>query len=158
MGKKVLLFLLVLLTFSCKPRVTPGEEIQSVLSVIDSNIGWAKTKDTALLYSTMIRSDDLFFFQPDSESTIEGFNSFRKMTEEFFLRPEFQAVRHELKNPRIHLSKSGTCAWFSAYLDDINTWKGKEIAWRNVRWTGVLEKSKGRWEIVQMHFSFPVKQ
>jgi ketosteroid isomerase-like protein len=158
MSKKVLLYLIILLTCSCKSRVTPEEEMQVILSVIDSNIGWAKTKDTTLLYSTMIQTEDLFFFQPDSEGVIEGFNSFRKMTEEFFLRPEFQAVRHELKNPKIYLSKSGTVAWFSAYLDDINKWKGKEIAWRNVRWTGVLEKSRGQWRIVQMHFSFPVKQ
>lgn len=150
-------FMLLLLSGSCRYRITPAEEISKILSVIDSNIGWAMAKDTALLYNTLVRTDELFFFQPDSQSTISGFNSFRMMTENFFLRPEFQAVRHELKNPRINLSKCGTCAWFSTYLDDINTWKGKEIAWRNVRWTGVLEKREGQWKIVQMHFSFPVR-
>lgn len=151
------LFILLLTAGGCKTKPEADEEIRSILSVIDANIGWAKTKDTARLYSTMVRSEDLFLFQPDSLSTIEGFESFRRMTESFFLRPEFQAVSHELKNPRVTLNRSGTCAWFSAYLDDINTWKGKEIAWRNVRWTGVLEKLDGQWKIVQMHFSFPTR-
>jgi len=153
---KVALYMILLLQFAaCKPELTAEAENRIVLSVIDSNIGWAKTKDTALLYSTMARTGELFFFQPDSAGTISGFNSFRQMTEDFFLRPEFQAVSHKLTDTRIHLSKSGTCAWFSTYLDDINTWKGKEIAWRNVRWTGVLEKTEGKWKIVQMHFSVP---
>ncbi len=41
-------------------------------------------------------------------------------------------------------------------LDDINTWKGLDFSWRNIRWTGVLEKREGQWKIVQMHFSFPL--
>jgi hypothetical protein len=157
MNKITCFFLLLFLISSCKPKATPDEEIQTILSVINANIGWAKTKDTVLSYSTVVRTEELFFFQPDSQGTIKGFDNFRKMTESVFLRPEFQAVRYELKNPKVSLSQSRTCAWFATYLDDINTWKGQDASWRNVRWTGVLEKREGQWKIVQMHFSFPTQ-
>jgi ketosteroid isomerase-like protein len=55
---------------------------------------------------------------------------------------------------RINISNSGDVAWYSAILDDFGEWNGKPTAWRNTRWTGVLEKRDERWVIVQMHFSF----
>ncbi len=33
-------------------------------------------------------------------------------------------------------------------------WQGKPTVWKNVRWTGVLERRDGEWVIAQMHFSF----
>jgi len=151
----ILLFLMVLGTGSCTPVPSQEEEIQKVLSVINNNIGWAKNKDTTLSYSTMIRTEDLMIIEPDSDGITMGFKNFKKKSEAVFLQPEFQAIRYELKNPQVYLSESGTCAWFFTYLDDINTWKGRDYSWRNIRWTGVLEKREGQWKIVQMHFSFP---
>jgi hypothetical protein len=141
---------------SCKQEPTPEEEIQKVLSVINANIGWAKNKDTTLSYGTMVRTGELLIIQPDSDGITRGFENFKKMSEKVFLRPEFQAVRYELKNPQVYLSESRTCAWFFTHLDDINTMKGLDFSWRNIRWTGVLEKREGQWKIVQMHFSFPL--
>jgi hypothetical protein len=151
----ILVFSLVFAICSCTLKQGQEEEIQKVLSVINNNIGWAKNKDTTLSYSTMTRTEDLLIIEPDSDGITRGFKNFKKKSEATFLQPEFQAVRYELKNPQVYLSESGTCAWFFTYLDDINTWKGGDCSWRNIRWTGVLEKREGQWEIVQMHFSFP---
>ncbi|MFH1699086.1 MAG: nuclear transport factor 2 family protein [Candidatus Zixiibacteriota bacterium] len=52
------------------------------------------------------------------------------------------------------MSQSGTVAWFSTILDDINEWNGQPANWINVRYTGVLEKREGNWVITQMHFSY----
>lgn len=156
--RQVIFFTLILLLMvSCKPKSNREEEIQKVLSVINNNIGWAKNKDTTLSYSTMVQTEELLIIEPDSEGITKGFKNFKKKAESLFLRPEFQAVRYELKNPQVLLSESGTCAWFFTYLDDINTWKGIDCSWRNIRWTGVLEKREGEWKIVQMHFSFPTR-
>jgi hypothetical protein len=38
-------------------------------------------------------------------------------------------------------------------LDDLTEWDGKPEGARNIRWTGVLEKRRGNWVIVQEHGS-----
>jgi ketosteroid isomerase-like protein len=84
---------------------------------------------------------------------LRGISDFKK-NEAFWASPNFKAVRYEIRNLKIQLSESGTVAWFYCILDDINEWKGEPACWMNTRWTGVLEKRKGNWIIVQMHFSF----
>jgi ketosteroid isomerase-like protein len=58
----------------------------------------------------------------------------------------------------VFISETGDVAWFS----DITNWKFKirdnSIKLNNVRITGVLEKRKGRWKIVQVHASAPQGQ
>jgi ketosteroid isomerase-like protein len=71
-----------------------------------------------------------------------------------FKNPEFKYSRHELTDLTITMSRSGDVAWFYCILDDMNTWAGQPANWENARWTGVLEKRDGRWQIVQQHFSF----
>jgi ketosteroid isomerase-like protein len=49
----------------------------------------------------------------------------------------------------------GDIGWFSAALAiDEEEAKGKEKL--EINWSGVLQKHKGRWALVQSHFSFPV--
>ena len=133
----------------------PHKETAEVERVIRSHIGWAvNNKDTETLFSTIVESDELFYFSPDSKSTIDGISGFRKLIEEF-MKEDFKAIRFEIKDLRINISPSLRTAWFSCILDDYNEFQGKPFVWENVRWTGVLEKQNDRWKIVQMHFSFP---
>jgi ketosteroid isomerase-like protein len=132
----------------------PHPEIKIIDQVIRDSIGWAvNNKNLDQLYSSVIASDELFFFQTDSKSTIRGISRFKEMTESFFLQEDFKAIRYELFDLRISLSPSLQTAWFACLLDDFNTYKGRPANWEKVRWTGVLEKIDGRWKIFQMHFS-----
>jgi ketosteroid isomerase-like protein len=128
-----------------------------VKKVIEASIGWALEKDKALLYSSLAQDSAFFIFHPDSASTIEGFDAFRRFAERVFMNEAFKATGFEIKDLGVVFSESGTVAWFHAYLDDRGEWKGKPSSWINARWTGVLEKRDGKWVIVQMHFSFPEK-
>ena len=121
--------------------------------VIRASIGWAKTKDTDLLYRSFAQDEDLFWFAPEKAGTVHGFQSFKKTVENVFLNEAFKAIRFEIRDLRIHLSRSGDVAWYSCMLDDENEWNGQPASWIDVRWTGVLEKREGTWVIVQMHFS-----
>lgn len=127
-------------------------EIKEIQNVIEDHIGWAREKDIETLYSTCLQSGDFFIFHPDAGSTIHGFVKFTELVESFFLKPEFKAIRFELKELKISVSQSKSVAWFSCLLDDINEFDGKPVEWHDVRWTGVLEKDE-RWQIVQEHFS-----
>lgn len=136
-----------------KGKIDNNERI-IVEGIIKDAIGWALTKDKERLFKIMAREDDFFIFHPDSKSTIKGFTPFKEMAEKSWMSPDFQATDFAVRELRIVFSRSGTVAWYSAYLDDHAEWKGHKIGWDNARWTGVLEKRQDNWVIVQMHFSF----
>ncbi len=129
-------------------------ETARIEKVISSSIGWAKEKDTALLFSVMAHDTSFFIYHPDAGSTITGYRMFHDFAIRSWLRPEFKATTFRIKDFRVNFSGSGDVAWFSCLLDDHGEWNGKPAGWDNCRWTGVLENRKGNWVIVQMHFSF----
>jgi hypothetical protein len=130
-------------------------DLYEITAVIHDSIGWALTKDIDRLFSIVTQDDDLFIYHPDSGSTIRGFKAFRELGERVWLKDSFKATGYAIHDLSIHLSESGTVAWYACRLDDHAEWNGKPGGWDDVRWTGVIEKRAGRWQIVQMHFSFP---
>ena len=132
-----------------------GSEFASIEKSIRDCIGWAKNKDLQLLYGVIANDADFLEVHPDG-AVVKGFADFKK-AETFWMSPDFKAIRYEIKDLKIMLSKSGEVAWFFCLLDDINEYKGKPASWENTRWTGVLEKRDGRWVMAQQHFSFAVK-
>lgn len=128
-------------------------EKAAIAKVVDANIGWFATKDFDLMFSTMADDPDLFFFSPDSQSTIHGIEAFRKQSA-IWRDPGATYLSHEIRELRIHVHPSGEVAWYSAILDDCGEYSGQKGCWKDTRWTGVLEKRAGRWVIMQMHFSF----
>ena len=135
--------------------LTTEMERREVEQVIRDSIGWALTKDIDRLYSILAQDDDFFIFHPDSQSTIVGFEAFKKYGEGIWLNDQFKATDFAVRDMRIKFAEAGNAAWFSCFLDDHAEWKGQPIGWDNCRWTGTLEKRAGQWVIVQMHFSFP---
>lgn len=118
-------------------------------------VGWAKEKDTALLFSGIVQDSFFFIYHPHSASTIRDYRMFRDLAVRSWLRPEFKATWFRIKDLDIHISASGITAWFSCLLDDFAEWNGNKIGWVNCRWTGVLETRNNHWVFVRMHFSFP---
>jgi hypothetical protein len=69
------------------------------------------------------------------------------------MNSKFRAVRTEVRDLHVYLSRSGDVAWYDAILDDVVEFDGKRGGGENIRWTGVLEKRDGKWVIVHMHAS-----
>ena len=146
-------FLLSAILCGCVPaRADENAEMAEITRTIDSCIGWFEDKDFDLLFSIVAHDSNYVSVHPTNR-VIRGFDEFEKSAE-IFKHPGFKYVRHELKDLKITLSRSGDVAWWYCLLDDINTWDGQPASWENARWTGVLEKREGRWVIVQQHFSF----
>ena len=133
------------------PTSTQGEK-EVIAKVITDSIRWALTKDRALAESTLAHDEDLFYFWTSSTFTINGWQQHVK-TFDTFMDPRFRAVRTEVRDLRVHLSRSGDDAWYDAILDDVVEWDGKLGGGEDIRWTGVLEKRDGKWVIVHMHAS-----
>ncbi len=155
--RSIIILILITGSFSsCRISVSKenseNSEIEQIEKTIQSGIGWAGKKDIALLYS-VIAGDSAFLEVHPEGRIVKGFTEFKK-AENIWMSPDFQAVRYEIRDLRINLSQSGDVAWWFCILDDINTWKGEPASWMNTRWTGVAEKRKGKWVIVQQHFSF----
>ena len=144
--------LLLTTILGAAPETAAAVEKTVVEKVIRDNIGWAQTKDRPLLESTMVQDERLFIFNPDSEVT-RGWLQFAKNFN-FWLDPRFKATGLDIRDLRIDFSPLGDAAWWSCILDDLYEWDGRPGAWKDTRWTGVLEKRGGKWRIVQMHFSF----
>ena len=132
---------------------TVGSDNAAIEKAIHASIGWALTKDRALLESVLSHDPSFFIFHPDSKTTVVGWEPMARLFA-FWMDPRFKATRYEIRDLRVNLSRSGDVSWFSAILDDCGEWDGKTSCWKDTRWTGVLEKRDGTWVIVQMHFSF----
>lgn len=127
-------------------------EIDSVSAVIHNAIAWAGNKDFKLLYRVIANDSSYLEVDPGSR-IIRGFEQF-KGNESLWRSDDFKAVRYDIRDLKITFSEKGDVSWFFCTLDDVTEWKGQPASWINTRWTGVLEKRKERWVIVQMHFSF----
>ena len=137
------------------PRIVDAAaEKKAIQKVIHASIGWAMTKDFDLLYGSLAQDAELFLFQPTSTTTIVGFEAFQKFAEAHWRTNDFKATGYEFRDVRINLSRSGDVAWFSAIMDDCGEFKGQPGCWKDTRYTGVLEKRRGKWVLCQMHFSF----
>lgn len=154
MNKISFFFILTIITgcSSSKRDFDIEKEKLLIEKTINGSIGWAKDKNLAYLYN-IIANDSSFLEVHPGDRVVKGFNEFRK-AEEFWMSPDFRAIRYEIRDLRITISQSGDAAWWFCMLDDINEWKGEPANWENTRWTGVMEKREGRWQIVQQHFSF----
>jgi hypothetical protein len=128
-------------------------DYEAVKKAIEQSIGWAIEKD----FDAMFRlwSDNLFHFWLFSNSQVVGLDNFKTYAEQW-RDPDFRGTRFEFKDLRIVFSRSGDVAWYSCFLDDCGSYKGKESCLENVFQTGVLEKKDGRWVHVLMHGSYPV--
>jgi len=133
-------------------QTAPSDEKAVIAKIIKDSICWALTKDWALAESTMAHDEDLFYFWTDSTFTVSGWKQHLKYYD-MWMDPKFKAVRTDVRDLQIHLSRSGDVAWYAAILDDVVEWDGKRGGAENIRWTGVLEKRDGKWVIVQMHAS-----
>jgi ketosteroid isomerase-like protein len=140
------------MTNDLEGKVDKENERVAIEKTIHNVFAWAKTKDFKLLYSCLAGDADYLEVDP-GPGVIKGIDQFKK-NEKFWASPDFKAVKYEIRDLEIRLSESGTVAWFYCIIDDVNEWKGQPASWMNTRWTGVLEKRKGNWVVVQMHFSF----
>jgi hypothetical protein len=138
-------------------KVDSAEAKARIEQVIRNSITWAMNKDRDLLYRSFVNDSTLFYFSPDNAGNIKGFDQFTKLVDRIFMNPAFRAISSDFRDMQIDLARSGDVAWWSCFLDDFNEWNGAPSNWKNVRWTGVLEKRDGHWVIMQMHFSYSVE-
>jgi ketosteroid isomerase-like protein len=153
--RTIFILLLLSLAFVGKglSQATTSPDSEVVKKTIEQSIGWAIEKD----FDTMFRmwADNLFIFWVFSNNFVVGLDNYKIFAQQW-KDPDWRGTRFEFKNLRIVFSRSGDVAWYSSFLDDCSSYKGKESCMENVFVTGVLEKRDGRWVHTLMHGSYPV--
>lgn len=155
-GKSICCALVLIVSFagfSQNAAAAEPSQHAAVRRAIEQSIGWAVEKDFEAMFR--LWADDLFHFWLFSDSIVVGLENFRKFAEQW-RDPDFRGTRFEFRDLRIVFSRSGDVAWYSCFLDDCGSFKGKESCLKDVFQTGVLEKRDGRWLHVLMHGSYPV--
>ena len=148
------LVVLALAGQGARQKTQPGSNEEIIIAkVIHDSFAWALTKDRVLFESIFAKDEDFFTYYPDSKSTVIGWTQFQNFLDKW-MDPRNKAISFEIRNLRLVMAKTGEVAWFSAFVDDAGEWDGKPWGSKDVRWTGVLEKRRGRWVIVQQHMSF----
>jgi hypothetical protein len=151
------IFMVVLFALAFAGRAASQEstspDYEAVKQTIEQSIGWAVKKD----FDAMFRlwADNMFDFWLFSNSIVIGLDNFKIYAEQW-KDPDFRGTRFEFRDLRIVFSRSGDVAWYSCFVDDCSSYKGKETCMKNVFRTGVLEKRDGRWVHVLGHGSYPV--
>lgn len=128
------------------------KDMEKISRILHDSFGWALTKDRALFERIFAKDDDFFTFYPGSKDTVMGWGNFEKFLDQW-MDPRNIAKGYDIRNLRIVISKTGEVAWFSAIVDDEGEFDGKPWGAKDIRWTGVLEKSGGYWKICQQHMS-----
>jgi ketosteroid isomerase-like protein len=144
----------VLLIFSgCSSSSAKDKEV--IAKIIHDSFGWALTKDRGLFESIFAHDDDFFTYYLNSKDTVIGWEQLQKYLD-VWSDPRNKALGFDIRDLRLNIAGTGKTAWFSAVVDDKGEWDGKPWGSKDIRWTGVLEKRKGKWVIVQQHMSHAV--
>lgn len=149
----LILLILLFITGGIAATENAPSDYEAVKKSIEQSIGWAIEKDFEAMFR--LWADNMFHFWLFSDSLVVGLDNFKKYAERW-KDPDFRGTRFEFKDLRIVFSSSGDVAWYSCFLDDCGSYKGKEYCLEDVFQTGVLEKRDGRWVHVLMHGAYPI--
>ena len=110
--------------------------------------------DHKMFAETMAQDPDMGTFGTDAAERWDGGDELQKSVKDQF--KAFNILNVNRKNQKLKLSNSGEVAWFSEIVDWEFLVEGKKQIIKGVRYTGVMEKRKNEWKIVQFHSSVGV--
>ena len=129
-------------------------EYEKVKAVIDRFGRMWEDEDMEAFANVVAQDADILIVGTDSAEFWQGYDAYRDARQRQY--DSFENIEFNVYNQHIRLSESGTVAWFSETFDLVTSAQGNPISLEGIRLTGVLEKRRGYWRIVQLHNSVPV--
>ena len=130
--------------------MSPKEEIKNTIQNFFHSLD---TQDFALMEQVTAQKENMVHIGTDSDEIWRGWSELNEATQEQFKNLQF--YKANIRDLSIQLSNSGSIAWYSHLLDAQIKSKNHIQTWNGARFTGVLEKIDGSWQIVQTHVSLP---
>lgn len=128
-------------------------EASAVAEAIDGLFDAMDRQDMDRLAALCAQDRRAVHIGTDRDERWFGWEELRSATRKQFDRLE--AFRVDAKDRRIHLSATGSVAWFHQRLDAEIVSEDGSTRLEGARLTGVAEKQEGDWALVQTHLSVP---
>jgi ketosteroid isomerase-like protein len=157
-----LFFTASLLAAGCTPASEPSDqgppvdlsaEEAAARAVVDMWLQMWEEEDIALFDEAFSHDPDMIIFGTDAAEYWVGYESARESIE--FQLGVFEDTQGTVRNQVVNVHESGEVGWFTEMMD-LEVISGEEQVELTVWFSGVLEKQKGGWKIVQFHASVPV--
>lgn len=146
---------LVLISCGSEERIDMNAAHNEVLNVLENYQTAHETKNVDLLRNCFSAKPDIIILGTDEkelwverESLLQEQKRFYDTVDEVKLFPRDKVVK---------LCGTGQSAWFYMRVNWNVTSGNDKYSLDNIRTTGVMNKENGKWGIVMMHTSMPVK-
>ncbi len=154
----ITLFGLLFLFSACQQKSPPKQtnvqdSKKAVANVLEKYVIANENQDLSMIEQIWAPDNDIILFGTNSEEKLMGWNNIKKA-----IQNQFKAISETYISPQQQYIKIGPdqkTAWFAEILNYNFVYKGKAHSFEGLRFTGVLEKRKDGWKIVQAHLSIP---
>ncbi len=153
----VTLFGLLLMAAACNAPKTPKADNQdnkkAVANVLEKYIIANENQDFPMIEQIWAPDSNIVLFGTNSDEKLMGWNNIKRA-----IKQQFASISETYISPTdqfIRLNPGQNTAWFAEILNYNFVYQGKAKSFEGVRFTGVMEKRKGGWKIVQAHLSIP---
>jgi hypothetical protein len=136
-----------------KINFDPVKEKEKVALVLEKYVIANEDQNLNLIKEVWATNPDIVVFGTNSDETIIGWEAIKAA-----LKRQFESIEEtyiSVRDQRISINETGNTAWFSEFVNYNYIYQGKPVKYEGLRFTGVLEKIKGDWLIVQSHMSIP---
>lgn len=139
----------------CANTVDLAARQTEATSAVDRFTGAIETNDVEAFGEEVAHDPDMVSFGTDQSERWVGYDQLMDAVRAQM--SSFQTTGMNVRDQVVRVVPSGDAAYFSEVVDwDIRA-GDQEMALRNLRLTGVMERRDGRWVATQFHFSRPVE-
>jgi ketosteroid isomerase-like protein len=135
------------------PDVDFDKELSEIRTVLEQYELAREGEDFATIEMIWAPDPDIVLFGTEGDEQLVGFNEIKKAMSRQF--GEIENTLINIREQKIKINKSGNNAWFSQVLDYNFIYQDEGMSFEGIRFTGVLEKRDGQWQLVQGHLSVP---
>lgn len=151
----IILSMLAVTVIGCGPKVDRIAEKAALRAVVDSLEIAFETNSTELLAALFSHDSDNVFFGTDSAERFVGYEQFIEAHKRVFASID-KGSQLTSREVVVDIDQAGDAAWISFLMDWKGNSDGQVFEFIGLRFTVVLEKGSGKWNIVHIHGSVPV--
>jgi hypothetical protein len=130
-------------------------ERTKVMQVLDNFVKAHEEKNLDLLLSCFSDKPDIVIIGTDEDELWVDKVSMGDAQKKAY--ETFSEIKLSVRDKILKMCETGHQAWFYMKVNWYVDSEGKQFTFDGVRTTGVLDVENGKWQIVQLHTSMPVK-